>query len=117
MATKQCHKDGGYGQESRIKGFEGWFTAECVANEHHGKIDEIVVTKACSSKPDLVLKSLQATFMSQDLSSHPQFSHPGRGGGNGLWSDLYSYGRWRHSDSLSSFFGNRSIDVFLTKET
>ena len=78
MAIKQCHEDFGKGQESLIKGFEAGFTAKGVANEHDGKIDEIVVTKARSSKPYLVLKNLQDTLMSEYLSDRPHFSHPGR---------------------------------------
>ncbi len=46
MATKERHEDFGKGQESLIKGFEGGFTTKRLANEHHGKIDEIVVAKA-----------------------------------------------------------------------
>ena len=79
MATKQRHEDFGKGQESLIKGFEGGLTAKGVANEHDGKIDEIVVTKARSSKSDLFLKSFQDTLMSEYLSYRPHFSHPGRG--------------------------------------
>ena len=79
MATKQCHEDFGKRQESLVIGFDVGFTAQRVANEHDGKIDEIVVTKARSSKTDLVLKSFQDTFMSQDLSYRPHFSHPARG--------------------------------------
>ena len=50
MATKHRHEDGGPGQESLIKCFEGGFEASGVANEHDGKIDDVVVTKAYSGQ-------------------------------------------------------------------
>ena len=79
MATKERHEDFGKGQESFIKGFEGGFTTECVADEHHGKIDEIVVAKARSGKPYVFLKGFEDISMREDLSHRPYFSHPGRG--------------------------------------
>src|SRR5712691_2626876 len=79
MATKERHEDFSKGQESLIKGFEGGFTTERVANEHHGKIDEIVVAKARSGKPYVFLKGFENPSMRENLSHRSHFSHPGWG--------------------------------------
>jgi hypothetical protein len=79
MATKKRHKDFAKGQESLIKGFEGGFTTQRVADEHHGKIDEIVATKARSGKPYVFLKGFEDTSMREAMRHRPHFSHPGRG--------------------------------------
>ncbi len=100
MATKQCHEDFGKRQESLLIGFEGGFTAQRVANEHDGKIDEIVVTKARSGESYLFLKCFQDPLMSEYLSYRSHFSHPGRGCGNGCGSNLDGYRRMRHDSRV-----------------
>src|SRR6266568_2524074 len=55
--------------------------------------------------------------MGQDLSERCHFSHPGREGGSGFWCDLDSYRRMRHTNYVSSFLGNRYMNLFLYKET
>src|SRR6266568_3309876 len=55
--------------------------------------------------------------MGQDLSERCHFSHPGREGGSGFWCDLDSYRWMRHTACVSSFLGNRYMNLFLYKET
>src|SRR6266702_2001805 len=55
--------------------------------------------------------------MGQDLSESCHFSHPGREGGSGFWCDLDSYRWMRHTACVSSFLGNRYMNLFLYKET
>lgn len=79
LSAKKRHEDGGPGQASLRKGFEGRFPTEGVADEHDGKIAEIVVAKAGSGKPSAFLKGWEQTSMSEDRSHRCHFCHPGRG--------------------------------------
>ena len=79
MTPKEGHKRVGKRDEPFIKGQQGGFARNCIADEHHDKIDEVIVTKARAGKPDSLLDGFEQTQMSENLSEGGHFSQPGRG--------------------------------------
>lgn len=79
MTTKESHEGVRERQESLVKGFQGAFTTERVAEQDDQKIDGVILPKTGAGEPDLLLDGLKQAQMGQNLSEGCSFSHPGWG--------------------------------------
>src|SRR6266487_1337653 len=116
VSTEQGHEWLGKRSKSFVKGPQGRLTGYCIADQDGDKIDEVVLTKARSGEPHLVLDLFQDPRMGKYLSKGCHFSHPGRSRRRRFWSNLDRDKRMRHTGCVFSLSGNRWV-YFLPKET
>src|SRR5689334_15374750 len=79
VSTKQSHERFGKRGESFVNGQQGEFARNCVADHDGGKINQVVVAKACADEAYLFLDSFEDSRMLQNLSKGCHFSEPRRG--------------------------------------
>ena len=79
MATKECHENVCKGRKTFIKGVEGTFTTESVAEKHDHEINRVIPAETGAGKLYVVLDSFEQADMGQDLRKSCHFSHPGWG--------------------------------------
>ena len=75
-SPKQCHERLGKGKESLIKGLQRSFPAHGVANEHHHKINHLVVPHPSACKPDPLLNGFLETQLAEHMRHNGHFSEP-----------------------------------------
>lgn len=77
-AAKAGHEGVRERHKPRVVGFECGFATQRVADEHHDKINGVILAKAWAGKPDVLLDRIEHTQMGQNLSEGSHFSQPGR---------------------------------------
>ncbi len=73
-SAKKRHERGGKQKQSLIKGLEGLFPAHGVANEHHNKINHLVVTHTSTSKAHSLLDGFLQAKAVEHMSQNGYFS-------------------------------------------
>ncbi len=68
LAVKESHKRFSKGVEALIKGLQGRFARNGVAQEHHDKVDQVVLAKARPGEAHLLLNGLKDARMRENLS-------------------------------------------------
>jgi hypothetical protein len=78
VSTEQSHEGLGKWSKSFVKGQQGWLAGHRIANQDHDKIDEVILSKARTGEPHLLLDLFQDPRMREDLSKGCHFSQPER---------------------------------------
>ena len=78
-AAKEGHKDLGQRLQPLVKGFQGRFPTESIANEHHDKIDGVGCSNARTGETDLLLDSGEQVQLGQHVREDGSLSQPGWG--------------------------------------
>ena len=104
ISPKQGHEWLGKWSEPFVKGQQGRFTGQNVADQHSDKIDEVILTKTRTSETHLLLDRFEHTCMREHLRTRCHFAHPGWHGRLRFRRDLDGDGSMRHTTSMPSFF-------------
>ena len=88
VSIEERHEHLGKWSQTCIKGLQGGFTAQRIADEHRHKINQIVVIKPSASKSHLRLDEVHQTIRFEDLSHNGDFSEPTRRGRSRFWGNL-----------------------------
>src|SRR5581483_4372409 len=94
ISAKQGHERRGPRSQPFVKRLESWLTGKGIANQHSGKIDQIVLTKAGTGEAHLLLDGFQYARMHEHVREGCSLSHPGRHGRLRFWRDLDGDRRW-----------------------
>src|SRR2546426_12834635 len=100
VSTKEGHERPGKWGKPFIKGPQGGFARNCVADQDGDKIDHVVLAEAGAGETHLVLDRVQDSRVSEDLSKGYYLSHPGRGRGLRFRSNLDCYCSMRHPEGI-----------------
>ena len=87
-SPKQRHERLGKRKKSLMKGLQSSFPAHGVAEEHHDKINHLIVPHTSARKPHALLDGTLQTQLAEHMSQNGHFPKPRGCGRNGCWGDL-----------------------------
>ncbi|MDQ2886624.1 MAG: hypothetical protein M3Y39_11125 [Chloroflexota bacterium] len=88
FSPEEGHERGGEGLDALIERFQRAFAADGITQQHHDKVNEIVMAEPVPGEAHTLLKRRKYAQVPKIVRNHSHFTKPRGHGGNRLWSSL-----------------------------